>query len=99
MVFGLSMAVTVAPLTAAILGAVDPARAGIASAINNAVARLAGLVAIACTAIIVGSQLNLDGYHRAAAATAVMLAIGGVVSYLGIRNPVRETTPVSGRAS
>lgn len=98
MVFGLGMAITVAPLTAAILGAVDPARAGIASAINNAVARLAGLVAIACTAIIVGSQLNLDRYHRAAA-TAVMLAIGGVVSYLGIRNPVRETTPVSGRAS
>lgn len=98
-VFGLGMAITVAPLTAAILGAVDPARAGIASAINNAVARLSGLVAIACTAIIVGSQLDLDGYHRAALASAVMLALGGIVSYLGIRNPVRETTPVSDRAS
>lgn len=98
-VFGLGMAITVAPLTSAILGAVDPARAGIASAINNAVARLSGLVAIACTALIVGAQLDLDGYHRAAVATAVMLALGGIISYLGIRNPVREAAPVSDRAS
>lgn len=98
-VFGLGMAITVAPLTAAILGAVDPARAGIASAINNAVARLSGLIAIACTSFIVGSGLDLDGYQRAAVATAVMVALGGIVSYLGIRNPVRESVAVSGRAS
>ncbi len=92
---GLGMAITVAPLTTAILGAVDPARAGIGSAINNAVARVAGLVAIACTGIIVGSQLDLDGYHRAALATAIFLFVGGLVSFLGIRNPERtsESTP------
>jgi EmrB/QacA subfamily drug resistance transporter len=84
---GLGMAITVAPLTSAILGAVAPDRAGIASAINNAVARIAGLVAVACTGIIVGTSLDLDGYHRAALATAALLAVGGVVSFVGIRNP------------
>jgi len=46
-VFGLGLAMTVAPLTAAILGDVPPSQAGIASAVNNAVARIAGLVAVA----------------------------------------------------
>jgi EmrB/QacA subfamily drug resistance transporter len=96
---GLGMAITVAPLTSAILGAVDTARAGIASAINNAVSRIAGLVAVACTGIIVGTSLDLDGYHRAALATAALLAVGGVVSFVGIRNPVPHAVteePASG---
>lgn len=87
LVIGLGMAMTVAPLTSAILGAVDPARAGIGSAVNNAVARIAGLVAIASLGVIVGTQLDVDGYHRAATATAVFLVIGGIVSWIGIRNP------------
>jgi EmrB/QacA subfamily drug resistance transporter len=91
LVVGLGMAMTVAPLTSAILGAVDPARAGIGSAVNNAVARIAGLVAIASLGMIVGAQLDVDGYHRAAIATAVFLVVGGVISWLGIRNP--QPTP------
>jgi hypothetical protein len=87
LLMGLGMAITVAPLTAAILGAVDPARAGIGSAVNNAVARIAGLVAIASIGVIVGTQLDVVGYRRAAVATAVFLVIGGIVSWLGIRNP------------
>lgn len=86
-VVGLGMAMTVAPLTAAILGAVDPARAGIGSAVNNAVARIAGLVAIASIGVIVAERLDVDGYHRVAIATAVLLVVGGVVSWIGIRNP------------
>lgn len=86
-VSGLGMAITVAPLTAAILGAVDPARAGIGSAVNNAVARIAGLVAIASIGVIVGSAIDVAGYHRVAIATAALLVVGGVVSWLGIRNP------------
>lgn len=88
LLMGLGMAMTVAPLTAAILGAVDPARAGIGSAVNNAVARIAGLVAVASIGVIVGTQLDVVGYRRAALAAAVFLVIGGVVSWLGIRNPV-----------
>ena len=91
-VMGLGMAMTVAPLTAAILGAVDPARAGIGSAVNNAVARIAGLVAIASIGVIVGTQLDVTGFHRAAIATAAFLVIGGIVSWIGIRNPVHTST-------
>lgn len=87
LVFGLGLAVTVSPLTAAILDAADPARSGIASAVNNAVARVAGLLAIAALAAITGGALDLAGFHRAAIVTAVLLAIGGLVSLIGIRDP------------
>lgn len=98
LLMGLGMAMTVAPLTTAILGAVDPSRAGIGSAVNNAVARIAGLVAIASIGVIVGTQLDVIGYRRAALATAVFLVIGGVVSWLGIRNPA-PTPDATGAAS
>src|SRR5215213_6079421 len=47
-VFGLGLSITVSPLTAAILAAVEPAQSGIGSAINNAVSRISGLIAVAC---------------------------------------------------
>lgn len=86
--FGIGLSITVAPLTSAILGAIDPSQAGIGSAVNNAVARVAGLVAVACAGVILGNQLDLPGFHRAMIATALMLIVGGVVSFVGIRNPV-----------
>lgn len=89
-VFGFGLALTVSPLTAAILGAADSERAGIASAVNNAVARVAGLLPIAALGAITGGALDLAGFHRAAVVTAILLVIGGVVSLLGIRNPPRE---------
>lgn len=57
-VFGLGLSVTVAPLTAAILGDVPKEQAGIASAINNAVARVAGLLAIAAIGAVVAMQFS-----------------------------------------
>ncbi len=87
-VFGLGLTLTVSPLTAAILGAIEPSRAGIASATNNAISRIAGLIAIAAVGAIVGGALNLDGFHRAMWATAIAMALGGAISWLGIRNPV-----------
>ncbi|MFC5930844.1 DHA2 family efflux MFS transporter permease subunit [Cryobacterium melibiosiphilum] len=88
-IFGLGLTITVAPLTSAILGAIDPGRAGIASAVNNAVSRVAGLIAIASASVIVGAELDLDGLHRAVIVTGVLLMLGGVVSGFGIVNPPR----------
>jgi EmrB/QacA subfamily drug resistance transporter len=87
LLFGLGLSTTVAPLTAAVLGDVDTAHAGIASAINNAVARIAGLLAIAAAGLIVGSAISLEGFHHGVIAMAILLIGGGVVSYIGIRNP------------
>lgn len=88
LVFGAGLTLTVSPLTSAILGAIDTSRSGIASAVNNAVSRVAGLIVIALLAAIVGGELDLEGFHRAAIATAALMTAGGVVSWFGIRNPV-----------
>jgi EmrB/QacA subfamily drug resistance transporter len=89
--FGLGLTLMVSPLTSAILGAIETERSGIASAVNNAVSRVAGLIVIAMIAVIVGGDsIDLNGFHRAAIATAVLMIIGGLVSLAGIRNPVHE---------
>ncbi len=88
-VFGFGLAATVAPLTAAVLGAVPPEQSGIGSAVNNAVARVAGLIAIACVGWILGGVVSVPGYDRAVLVTAALLGTGAIISFTGIRNPVR----------
>lgn len=91
MVFGLGLATLVAPLTAAILGAVPPAEAGIGSAVNNAVARIAGLISIAFAGVIVGPAFTRDGLYNALLVTAGLFLFGAAASAVGIRNPAQET--------
>ena len=91
--FGVGLSVTVAPLTAAIPGSISEHQSGIGSAVNNAVARVAGLVGIAFVGLNAGNQLDLDGFHRVLIATGILLVIGGAVSALGIRNAARIVKP------
>jgi EmrB/QacA subfamily drug resistance transporter len=97
LVFGLGLAINVAPLTATALAAVPADHAGIASAVNNDVARAAGLIAVAVLPVAAG--LTGDSYlHPAALAhgfrisvliAAAFCAAGGLLAALTIRNPGR----------
>lgn len=63
LVFSIGLAMTVAPLTATVLGDVEEREAGIASGVNNAVARVAGLVAVAAAGVAIGGQFS-SGLER-----------------------------------
>lgn len=92
-VFGIGLAITVAPLTSAILGSIDPRHSGIGSAINNAVSRIAGLIAVAILAVLIGSRLTVEGFHTGMIFTIALLALGGIISLIGIQNKaVKEST-------
>src|SRR5690625_4715243 len=74
-VFGLGLTLTVAPLTSAVLGSVDPSRSGIASAVNNAVSRVAGLVAVAMVGLIWQVRICLAGIIRDRHAAASQISV------------------------
>jgi EmrB/QacA subfamily drug resistance transporter len=95
-VFALGLSATVAPLTATVLAAAPERSVGVASAVNNDVARTAGLLAVAVLPGLAGiTQASYadparltTGFHHAVLAAALLLAIGGVLSWLLIRNDV-----------
>jgi hypothetical protein len=94
-VFGLGLAITVAPLTATVLAAVPSEHAGMASAVNNDVARAASLVAVAVFPAAAGITGDAylhparfsAGFHHAALLAAGLCALGGVLAAATIRNP------------
>jgi hypothetical protein len=69
-VFGLGLAMTVAPLTATVLAAAGTGDAGVASGINNAIARVAGLLAIAVVGAVVAARYDAVLGHHAKALVA-----------------------------
>ena len=104
-VFGAGLAVCVAPLTATAMGAAPAEHSGIASAVNNTVARAAGLFAVAVLPLLAGltgpealSASDLAGGFRTAMyISGAVAAAGGLLAALLIRNP--QTTPASPAAS
>jgi EmrB/QacA subfamily drug resistance transporter len=105
LVFGFGVAIMVAPLTATALSAAPADHAGIASAVNNDVARVGGLIAVAVLPALAGitgdsylhpAVLAAD-FSKAAWIAAAFCAAGGVLAALTIRNPSKarcaETTP------
>jgi Na+/melibiose symporter-like transporter len=100
-VFAAGLALTVAPLTATVLAAVDDRRAGVASGVNTAVARAAGLVAVAvlpALAGITGASYRrpaalASGFHLASAISAGVCLAGAAIAWIGIRNPAPSAPP------
>ena len=95
-VFGLGLTLTVAPLTATVLASAAARYAGIASGVNNAISRGAGLLAIAVIPGVAGLTGNayLDptafarGFRTAMLISATLAAAGGALAWLFIRNEV-----------
>jgi Na+/melibiose symporter-like transporter len=93
-IFGLGLALIVAPLTTTVLAAAPAQHAGVASGVNNAVARAAGLLSVAVLPLIAGISGDdyqhpaafAAGFHIAVVACAALLAAGGVLAGLTIRN-------------
>ena len=89
-VFGLGLALMVAPLTATVLAAAPDRHAGVASGVNNAVARAGSLLAVSALPLVVGlagddyaDPAVFDSAYDAAMLTcAALLAVGGLVSWL-----------------
>jgi MFS family permease len=98
LVFAFGLTLTVAPLTATVLAAAPAEHAGMASAVNNTVARAAGLLAVAILPVAAGisgaGALDPDrfddGFRMAVLIAAALCAVGGAISWFAISRPTPE---------
>ena len=98
---GLGMTISVAPLTTTVMGSVSQSRAGVASGVNNAVSRAAGLLSIAVMGIVLASAVNsslnnrLEALHLSPALlnsiNAQRTKLAGITLPTGISEQVRVT--------
>jgi EmrB/QacA subfamily drug resistance transporter len=103
LVFSTGMCLVVTPITATALGSVGPAHAGLASGVNNAVARIAGLIAVAVLPVIAGTgastHLPVHGYRVALVVTASLAAAGGLIALVGLPMRPRVVSPAADTVS
>lgn len=100
-VFGGGLTLVVAPVTATVLAAVDARHAGIASGINNAVARVGGLLSVAVLPLVAGltgdgfldPEVMAGGFRIAMAICAALAAAGGALAWSTISSDVLEAEP------
>jgi len=100
-VFGLGLSLTVAPLTSTAMGAAPAEHAGVASAVNNVVARAAGLLAVATLPLLAGitGSAALEphrlavGFRTAMIIAGLTCAAGGILAAATIRNPPGTSRP------
>jgi hypothetical protein len=93
-VFGLGLSLTVAPLTATVLAAADARHAGVASGVNNAIARVGSLLAVALLPTLAGLNGSdyrhpaafSNGFHVAATICAGLCVVAALIAFAGIRN-------------
>ena len=103
-VFGLGLTLVVAPVTATVMAAADERHSGIASGINTAISRLAGLIIVAVLPLVAGltgdkfydPAAMSHGFHVAMLACAGLSAAGGLLAWLTISSDVLETEPAPG---
>ncbi len=94
-VFGIGLAITVAPLTSTAMGAAPAEHSGVASAVNNVVARAAGLLAVSVLPLLAGitgaAALHphhfAGGFRNAVIIAGLTCAAGGLLAAVTIRNP------------
>jgi EmrB/QacA subfamily drug resistance transporter len=106
-VFGLGLAITVAPLTATAMSSAPAEHSGIASAVNNDVARFGGLLAVAVLPALAGitgtAYLHPDalatGFRIAALISGAMCVAGGLLAAFTITNPPRVPRPAGAPAA